>query len=229
MTPDEILQKFAFYRAADAPLRELIRQTATPARLPAGTSYFREGQICTHLGLVGWGSLRVFRSAPTGREITLYHVRPGESCLVNITCLLTGTPSPASACAETAIEALLVPAGAVRRWIATSEEIHQYIFGMIASRLGRMMALVEEVAFSRMDKRLADCLLERFANQDRPSAGIATTHERLAAELGSAREVVSRLLKEFERRGAIRLGRGRIELREIDRLRAIANLEPDPE
>lgn len=220
MTVDEILALFPFHRESSPAQRDLFRSTATVARLAAGAYYLRERQQCGQLGLVGSGTLRVFRTGAAGREITLYQVRPGESCLINITCLLTGMPSPAAARADTDVEAAVVPAGAFRRWMAESEAVRAFAFGMIAVRLDRMMTLVEQVAFARLDRRLADYLAERFDNRGRPLAEIAVTHERVAAELGSSREVVSRLLKHFERRGAVLLGRGRIRLVSQEKLRA---------
>lgn len=222
MTADDILSLFPFYRAARPAARELFRSTSTLVRLGAGAYYVRAGQQCGQLGLIGAGVLRVFRTGASGREITLYKVLPGESCLVNIACLLNGVPSPAAARAETDVEALVVPAGAYRRWLSESEEVRQFAFAMIATRLERIMTLVEDVAFSRLDRRLAEYLADRFDSGGQAATSFAATHEQIAADLGASREAVSRLLKDFERRGAVRLGRGRIALGNGAGLRALA-------
>ncbi|MDZ7266454.1 MAG: Crp/Fnr family transcriptional regulator [candidate division KSB1 bacterium] len=222
MEKRQILQKFPLYRAAPGTLRDQLLQAASSARLLPGEFYFQEGGVCHHIPLVGTGSLRVYKSGERGREITLYHVRPGESCILTAACLLGHRNYPASAVAEEVVEAVLYPAPLFREWIARHEEVRRFVFALLATRLAEVMTLVEEVAFGKRDLQLARFLLERFANQGRPRRTLAVTHEQIAAELGSAREVVSRLLKEFERRGAVALGRRRLHLQNEEVLRRLA-------
>ncbi|MDH3215060.1 MAG: Crp/Fnr family transcriptional regulator [Candidatus Krumholzibacteria bacterium] len=208
----DILQKFSFFRRSNQSFQNELLAAASPVRLPEGSFYFLEGDVCRQLALVGTGSLRVYKVGATGREITLYHVREGESCLLNISCLLTKTPCPASARVESDVEALVFAGGLFRDWVAANEWIREYVFDLLATRIAGVMSLVEEVAFGKMDNRLAQLLGDKLlSNVDAPRE-FAMTHEQIAAELGTAREVVSRLLKEFERLGAIRLGRGRVFL-----------------
>jgi CRP/FNR family transcriptional regulator len=191
-------------------------------RLAAGTFFFREGQACCSFALIQRGEIRVFKTGRTGREITLYHVEKGQPCLVNMLSVFLGQPAMASAVVETAAEALTVPAAAFRRWVHESDAARQFVFETMAARLLDVTMLVEEVAFERMDRRLAQLLLRKLTQREPPLRVLPTTHEELAAELGTAREVVSRVLKEFERHGAISLSRRHVELRDARVLQQLA-------
>ena len=153
--------------------------------------------------------MRVFKLGEGGQEITLYHVGAGEACPLNVSCILSDRPVPAMACVEEDVEAIVVPAATFRAWIAEYEPMRRFVFQMFSSRLTEVMSLVEEVAFRRMDQRLA----RRLADLLTEEGSVEVTHADIAADLGTAREVVSRLLKEFERLGAISLSRGKILLR----------------
>lgn len=203
-----ILDAYAFYRESPQPLQAAIAAAATRARLAPREIFYREGDVCGHFALVGKGNIRVFKSSETGREVTLYHVQDGEPCLVNMLCVLLKRPSMATAQAEVATEAVLLPGADVRNWVAESEALRDFIFETMASRVVDMTTLVEAVSFQKIDIRLAALLLERFAT----ARVVAATHDEIAAELGTVREVVSRLLKEYVRHGAIRSSRGHLEL-----------------
>ncbi len=189
-----------------------MEEAAHPARLDTGAFFYHEGDYCPQFALVGSGDIRVFKISDSGRQITLYHLRDGETCLVNMLCGFLNQPSPASAQAETEVEALLIPSSTFRTWVKTTDMVRDHVFERMSSRILEVMMLVEEVAFRRMDRRIAAFLLQRSQGSAGSHPVITTTHEELAAELGSAREVVSRVLKDFERLGAIGIGRGRIEI-----------------
>ena len=158
--------------------------------------------------------MRVFKLAESGHEITLYHVGAGEACPLNVSCILSDRPVPATAQVEEETKAVIVPAAMFRRWIAEHESLRKSVFQMFSNRLTEVMSLVEEVAFRRMDERLAHRLADLLLRDSGTQRYVEITHADLAADLGTAREVVSRLLKEFERLGAIHLARGRIALRD---------------
>ena len=166
---------------------------------------------------MGRGSIRVFKIGETGREVTLYHVQDGQLCLVNMLCVMLGRPTMATAQVEVPTEAAIFPGVVVREWIAISGPLRNFIFETMAARVVDVMTLVEEIAFHKVDSRLAALLLQRFATV----RVISTTHEDIAADLGTVREVVSRLLKEFVRRGAIQVARGQLELRDEAILRQL--------
>jgi CRP/FNR family transcriptional regulator len=208
MASDALLLSFDFYRLAPPQLRAELASTTTAVSLSEGAIFYREGDVCPHFGLVGRGDIRVFKGAAGGREITLYHVRDGEPCLLNMLSVFLDRPAAATAVVETATEAVIVPADVVRKWVTMHESICMFVFEAMSSRLTDVMTLALEVSVRRVDARLASLLL-KLADAHRT---IHLTHDELAAELGTAREVVSRLLKEFERSGALRLARGLVTI-----------------
>ena len=213
-----VLKKLSFYREATPPVRAKIAEAGTYAALPAGTTFYREGELCGYFPGVGRGDIRVFKNSESGRQMTLYHVQGGEFCLVNMLCLFLGRQAMASAVVEASTEAVLFDGPAFRNLFENHGVVRSFVFEAMAQRLVEVMTLVEEIAFAKMDRRVAGLLLQRFSS-DR---AFAVTHEELATELGTAREVVSRLLKDFERTGAIMMARGRLELRDASFLRDLA-------
>jgi CRP/FNR family transcriptional regulator len=212
-----ILEMFPFYRQSPPPLRAAVMEAAEYARLAPGAFFYHAGDVCGHFALVGRGSIRVFKIGETGREVTLYHVQDGEACLINMLCVILARPAMATAQVECATEAVILPGALVREWVGTSGPVRDFIFEAMATRVVDVMTLVEEIAFHKTDSRLATLLLQRFATL----RVISATHQDIAAELGTVREVVSRLLKEFTRRGAIQLARGHLELRDEAILRQL--------
>ncbi|MCU0424056.1 MAG: Crp/Fnr family transcriptional regulator [Candidatus Kapabacteria bacterium] len=184
----------------------LRHSSAVLTPLPAGTPVFTEGSGCGKIGFVQSGVIRVFKLSETGREITLYRLEAGESCILSMSCALSNPIHQASAVVEEDAEVLILTTSDFQHLIEKSHEARNYVFGQFASRLTDVMIVVEEVVFKRMDERLASLLAEFASTQ----ATITKTHEELAVELGTAREVVSRTLKEFERQDLVRLGRGTI-------------------
>jgi len=217
----EILAKIPFIDEASAELRSALAETAAVVRLRAGDYFLREGDACAHFAMLASGRMRVFKLGENGHEITLYSVGAGEVCPLNVSCILSDSPVPAMARVEEDVEAVVVPAETFRQWIAQHESLRTFVFRMFAGRLAEVMSLVEEVAFRRMDQRLA----RRLAELAGGGGSIETTHADLAADLGTAREVVSRLLKEFERLGAIGLSRGKIHVRNPGLLRDLARTD----
>lgn len=194
---------------------ELVARQAIALRAPAGAVLFDTGAACQALPLVLSGSIRVLKRAETGREISLYRVRPGELCIVTISCLLGGDAYPATGIAETEVSAIALPRALFMRLNEAHPPFRKEVFHLFAERLAGLMHLVEEVAFRRLDQRLAALLAAR-------TPVIAGSHQQLADELGSVREIVSRLLKQFEEHGWLRLARERIEVLDGDALRAFA-------
>lgn len=199
-------------------LRELARQPGATVRLAAGDMFIRPGQDVDTFAVVLSGSLRVYQMGENGREITLYGVDPGECCLINVLCLISGDASPAAAVAQEPVEALVAERSGFLHWLDQRADFRRFVFGTMTDRMTTMLALVEEVAFRRLDCRLAAYL----ANGSDGPRTVTATHDAIAADLGTAREVVSRLLKSFERQGAIDLGRGAIKVKDPALLKRIA-------
>jgi CRP/FNR family transcriptional regulator, anaerobic regulatory protein len=186
----------------------LFRDQAYLARIPAGRDVFLEGQRVDAIPLLLSGVVRVYQIGLTGREVTLYRFRPGESCVLTANAILTGQSFPAVATVEDDAEAVMIPAAAFREWVAGHALWRSFFFDLVAHRLASVMAVVDDVAFRRMDQRVAALLLNRA-----PGGGsVQITHQEIAAELGSAREVVSRVLEDFAARGLLIAARGRITI-----------------
>src|SRR6266850_469380 len=216
----EVLSRIPFLSLAPSDLKGALIEAASVVHLEAGEYFLREGDSCAHFAIVVSGKIRVFKLGENGHEITLYHVGAGEACPLNVSCILSDRPVPAMARVEEPVEAVVVAASTFRSWIASHESMRTFVFQMFASRLTEVMSLVEEVAFRRMDRRLAHRLLDLLTDQS--NGQVEITHADIAADLGTAREVVSRLLKEFERVGAVQLTRGRILSQNMATLRGLA-------
>ncbi len=184
-------------------------------RVPAGTHLFDERTPCGAFPLVIDGRVKVAKLSPGGREIVLYRVRPGQSCLLTSSCLLSHRDHAATGIAETEVTLVAVPRETFDALMAGSGAFRDYVHGLFGERLGELMMLVEEVAFRRLDQRLAALLLARGPQ-------VLARHQDLAEELGSVREMVSRILSDFEDRGLVCLGRGRIEVADKPGLEALA-------
>jgi CRP/FNR family transcriptional regulator len=204
---ERLLQRFPVF--AELPKADLdaLLADAEVLRVPAGKVLFDAGQPCRGFPLVLEGSVRVFKSSPGGREILLYRVDPGQGCILSGGCLLGHADYSARGIAEEDVTLLNIPADHFHRLMIGSEPFRRMVFGMYSERLAEVMQLVDEVAFRRLDQRLAQLLIHR-------GPVIATTHQKLADELGSVREIVSRLLRSFESRGWVRLERERVTLLE---------------
>lgn len=197
-----------------ATFREVLGAEAPWVQAPRGALLFEAQQPCRGFPMLLEGEVRVARGTPEGRSLELYRVAPGEMCVVSASCLFGQQALSAyGEASEDTLLLLLSPAG-FARWTET-EAFRRHVFGVLADRLADLMALVDAVAFQRLDQRLAAALLGH-------GAVLHTTHQALADDLGTVREIVSRLLKRFESAGWVELGRERIELRDAAALRALA-------
>ncbi len=191
---------------------------ATAVHLPPGKAVFAEGTVCEAYLMVLNGSVRVRKISEQGREIVLYRVERGQTCVLTTACLMNAGPYGAEGLTETDVDAIALPKTAFERLMDSAPAFRQFVFSAYATRVSDLLMLIEEVAFGRIDVRLAQFLLARAGNEDAIWLG---THQDLATELGSAREVISRQLKDFERRGWVLLGRGRVTLRDTGALRSL--------
>ena len=209
-----LLERFpAFAGLAPARLARLLAD-AQLLRVPAGVVLFDAKQPCRGFPLVLQGAVRVTMSAPSGREILLYRVDPGQGCILSGGCLLGHSDYAARGVAEEDVTLLSLPPAEFSALLLEHEPFRRFVFGMYGERLAEVMTLVEEVAFRRLDERLAQLLVHR-------GPVIEATHQSLADELGSVREIVSRLLRSFETRGWVKLERERITLKDPKSLAAL--------
>ena len=194
-----------------------ICQPEVTAVIAEGTELFAERHACRGFPLLIEGSIKVVKNTPAGREMLLYRVEPGGSCVITSSCLLGHTRYTARGIAETPLRMLMLPTALFEKLIAGNAAFRDFVFHLLAERIAELMLLVEEVAFHRLDQRLAKLLLGK-------REPINATHQTLADELGSVREIVSRLLKGFAAQGLVTLGRERIELVDRDGLRQLAGM-----
>lgn len=195
-------------------LRGRIAAAVQPMTVPAGTVLFDEHQPCQGFPFVLTGSIRVVKLASNGRELPLYKVLPGESCIITSSCLLGHADYSARGITESETTLVLLPRALFDEMLRETS-FRDFVFDLFAERIAELMQLVEEVAFRKLDQRLANLLLGKGRQ-------LHTTHQHLADELGSVREMVSRLLKGFADQGFVRLGREQIEILDPAGLRKVA-------
>lgn len=207
-----LLRCFPVLQFAPTDVRE--RLIALPLlQWPAGTVLFDEGAACSGFPLLLSGCIRVQKCAANGRVLHLYRVLPGESCVLTQGCLLGRQRYNARGSAETDIELLALPAGLFDELLQRSPEFREFVFALFGERLTDLMTLVDEIAFKRLDQRLARLLLERGPQ-------LHLTHQALADELGSVREILTRLLRQFVEEGLVELARESIRVVDVQGLAA---------
>jgi CRP/FNR family transcriptional regulator len=213
---DQLLKNFPLLRDATSEFREDFFNHATMLRIPQGYAIANEGSTCSQLALVVSGKVRVYKLGESGREITLYRIGSGDSCVLTASCVMSDTPFPAIAQSETDVEAVVVPSIKAREWMTESKSWNGFIFGLISKRLADVITVLEEVTFLHMDERIATYLLALAGQGDEHHI----THHQIAADLGTSREVVSRILKDFENKRFVEIGRGILKTKDIAGLKA---------
>lgn len=199
----------------------LIAGRYEPVSVPSGTVLFQPGQACERLVLLTRGMARVRMVSETGREIELYRVRPGDMCVMSVACLMGERPYQAEGIADGDIEGVAISRGLFRELLAQSETFREMVINVQTRRIFDLVTLVDELAFHRTEARLAARLLQKAGRDD----SVSETHQELALDIGTAREVVSRRLKRFETQGLVALERGRVRILDRAGLGAIIGAE----
>lgn len=207
---DELLfDAFPILRTAPKRSREQLLAQGVRKSLAHKQVLVRPGNECAYLPFVLKGTLRIYKTSETGKELTLYRIEEGESCILTATCILSGGSFPAMAEAEGATEVMLLPARLLVSLVEEHAEWRKFVFGLYSQRLEIVLALVEEVAFHHVDARIAAYLVRSAGGRQKV---VDRTHAEIASELGTSREVVTRILKDFESAGLIATLRGRIRI-----------------
>ena len=196
-------------------LEEELAHNLRLMKVPAGTHVFSERDPCNGFPIVLSGRVRVSKALESGRELALYEVTPGESCVISTSCMLGSTQYGARGECATNAEIALIPREIFDRLIAEHRPFREEVLQVFADRILQLMELVESIGFQRLDRRLAAALLGKGAK-------VSASHQEIAEQLGVSRESVSRLLKQFEQGGCVQLGRGAIEISDAAALRRIA-------
>jgi CRP/FNR family transcriptional regulator, anaerobic regulatory protein len=207
-----------FPALTDAPPSTLERivEHGIQRKVRAGSVLFDAKTPCSGFPLILSGTVKVLQRYPNGRELPLYRVRPGESCLLSGSCLLGHSDYTATGIAETDVELLIIPPADFHALIASDEAFRKHVFNLFGERLATLLTLVEAIAYQKLDQRLAALLLAK-------GDPVQATHQALADELGSVREIVSRLLRMFEDRGWVDLGRERVRIVDREALEGLAH------
>jgi len=212
-----LMQRYPMLRSLSAAKQDNLLTDATRMHLPAGTVIFDENQPCQGFPFLFSGIIRVIKAAANGRELHLYRVGPGESCILSSACLLGHASYPARGLVDQDVEMVVLTPAAFRTLLSEHEPFRDYIFSLFSKRLTDLMQLVSVVAFQKLDQRLAALLITK------PNP-VHATHQSLADELGSVREIVSRLLKNFSEQGWVKMGREKIEILNVSALKNLAQL-----
>ena len=183
--------------------------------LPADKKVFSQGQSCGNYIVVTSGTVKVYARSPMGKELVLYRIKPGEICVLTTACLMGSTQYPAEALTETEVEARVISFALFNKLLAESAEFREFIFNSFSQRLTDLLFQIEQLSFESIEQRLKLRLLSTCDLDN----NVTSTHQDIAVEIGSAREVVSRHLKMLEKQQLIKLNRGSIELLDKDGLK----------
>ncbi len=198
--------------------RDILTKSARIVEAPIGTIGYSEGGACGAYVMRLAGQSRVYKMSSSGREILLYRVAAGETCVITTTCLLGHSNYPASTVVEEPIRDVIIPSAAFNQLMIDSSVFRRFVMTNYGVLISDLIVLLDEVAFHSLDARLAKLLL------DSGSSTIGRTHQLIADELGTAREVVSRQLKRFEQKGWVALGRGHVEISDRASLEKVASI-----
>jgi CRP/FNR family transcriptional regulator len=213
MTKDQVIKTFPVFQKWQPMLINEIFSCAKYKKTTGNTIILVEGQFCPTVDLILTGEKRVFKLSESGREVTLYESGPGEVCILNTSCVLSNTKFPAISVASTDIVTLTLEAGKFRELVDKYDEMRLFVFSIINDSISVLLELIVEITFRKMDQRLIDYLIEKAEE-----GALVSTHQKIANDIGTAREVVSRLLKDFERKGMVSLSRNRIRLVKMNSL-----------
>jgi CRP/FNR family transcriptional regulator len=216
---EEWVERFPGLSRLEPATKQLLLARGTIISMPAKTMVFGPGNSPENMLFLLDGTVRVQQVSDTGHEIVLYRIHAGESCVLTTACLLAYDDYSAEGIAETAVQAAAIPRSLFDDLVAQSKSFRDFVFAAFSKRITDLFLMIDEVAFQRLDVRLADKLIQ-LSDENHI---VATTHQKLSVELGTAREVVSRQLQEFHRRGWIEQSRGRVTLLDPVQLAQLAD------
>lgn len=200
---ESFYELFPFFKnIQDLPIKSFIFKN-----IPKGHTIFSEGDMCGGVPFILKGTVRVSKVGKTGKEMSIYRVTSGDTCILTVTCVLSNSPYPLTAVAEEDVETVIVPYEIFQQLMTISFPFQQYVYQLIITRYQELLNLIDEIIFHSTDERIMRFLLHQTV---RDGDVIETTHDKIAMEIGTAREVVSRFLKELEKKDWIELARGKI-------------------
>ncbi|SFT91265.1 Crp/Fnr family transcriptional regulator [Sedimentitalea nanhaiensis] len=215
----EWVERFPGLSRLEPSIKQLLLSRSAIIEVPKGATIFGPGNSPENMLFLLDGTVAVRQVSDTGHEIVLYRIHAGQSCVLTTACLLAYENYSAEGISETPTQAAAVPRDVFDDLVAQSKSFRNFVFAAFSKRITDLFLMIDEVAFQRLDVRLADKLLRLSNGQDL----VATTHQKLSVELGTAREVVSRQLQEFQRRGWIEQARGSVSLLDRAQLAVLAD------
>ncbi|MGJ8596269.1 Crp/Fnr family transcriptional regulator [Sulfitobacter sp.] len=215
---EEWVERFPGLSRLEPPIKQLLLSRSTIVDVPQGVTVFGPGKSPENMLFLLDGTVRVQQVSETGHEIVLYRIHAGESCVLTTACLLAYEDYSADGISETPVRAAAVPRDVFDDLVAQSKAFRDFVFAAFSKRITDLFLMIDEVAFQRLDVRLAEKLITLSEGKD----SVATTHQKLSVELGTAREVISRQLQEFHRRRWIEQTRGKISLLDRTQLEILA-------
>ena len=202
-----------FPEIAERGLQEEIFQVGRMMSFQTGEVIMDFGSYVRMVPLVVKGSIKVVREDPDGRELFLYYLQPGESCSMSFTCCMMNKKSEIRTVAEEETEVIAIPVRYMDEWMSKYQSWKNFIMRSYDQRLNELIRTIDDIAFKKMDERLLQ-YLEKKAEATQ-SKVINATHQEIAYDMNASREAVSRLLKQLEREGVVKLGRNKIHLRDL--------------
>jgi CRP/FNR family transcriptional regulator len=215
----EWVERFPGLSRLEPSIKKLLLSRSAIVEVPKGTVIFGPGNSPENMLFLLEGTVRVQQVSDTGHEIVLYRIQAGQSCVLTTACLLAFENYSAEGISESAVQAAAVPRDVFDELVGQSKLFRDFVFAAFSKRITDLFLMIDEVAFQRMGVRLADKLLGLSNGQ----GTVKTTHQKLSVELGTAREVISRQLQEFQRRGWIEQARGSVSLLYRARLEKLAD------
>lgn len=206
MVEEVVKKRFPFFESG---LREAISTEGILTEFSAGQELIREDQYIRSFPIVINGLIKVCRTDESGNELLLYYLRPGEVCTVSLTCCMDRTRSRVKALTEEDSEAILIPVELLDSWMTRYQTWKEYVMRSIQMRFDELLNVLDSIAFLKMDERLEKFFLDRYKNTR--TTIYEGSHQDVAMALNTSREVISRLLKQMERAGLIKLSRGKID------------------
>ncbi|OIP53418.1 MAG: Crp/Fnr family transcriptional regulator [Helicobacteraceae bacterium CG2_30_36_10] len=200
------MHEFSFFNKLKEESKEKLLAASTFIKVPSKTVLYSQGDVCADILFLTKGRVRVVRQHENGQSVLLYYFEQGEQCNVNFTSSYNSAPAVGTAIAETDLEGFDIPVRLIAELFVEDKEFQRYVFDQYVTRLDKMASLIEEIRFSSLDARLLQWLL----SQEQKAINIS--HEEIGDILGTSREVISRLLKGFEKKGLVKLSRRLIEI-----------------
>jgi len=217
----EIIENLTFLNVFNEEERKYFLKYSYLIDYPKGKALIESSAVCQNVYFVISGVIRVYKMTEEGKEVTLYRVGPGSTCLFTLGCILgkTSIENEALAEVEQGVKLIAIPGDIFKELLTKSVKFLEFILGKFLTTITDLMVLTEEITFHHINQRLANHLLTNMEVNI-----IETTHEKIANDLGTAREVVSRMLEEFQKSGIVKLSRGKIEIINISKLKQVASL-----